>query len=321
MNPITTRLLMEMAVNKALKEISRGNLPRLFKRLAGSEEQLASLGCPQELMPLARSMLKDDQHPYYTLVRKAAEEIDHRYFTGFLLNLIDESLRGSGELLRVKHSQTGCRIPWILGIRTPLPAPEVLHTTVLLGVCTYLLFLPDASSAAGLLALCRAHPHIAFAALIPDREVSEALLHELDSTPNLAILPVVRGLHSDSSPLLAARRRLYCPVFVPDCHETVQLLEAGDTATKDDPASPLSAFVPGPDVPLETAALLASLIFHRRMEPVHPAVSVFPPADLLSLQQIITGRPGTDFSLPGDVDSSAFILPGEEMITLIQSMA
>ena len=316
-----TRLMVELAVGKGLKECARGNLPRLLQLLIGNEDALASAGCPPELEPLARRLFRDAQHPYAVLAQKAVEEIDRPYFMGFLINLGYESAVRSGETLRAANQRAACRLPWMLGLQLPFAHPDVLRKPISMGVQSYLLFVSDAAAASGLRALCRAYPHAAFSALIPDRCISEDLLRELKGTDNLAILPVCRGLHFASAPVLMHSRRLYCPVCLIDRHDAEQMLTQGDFALPEHPACLFSAFVPGPDIPAETADALATLLFRLRMEPQRPAVPFFPSADLLNVHGLITGeRPG-DFSLPGDADFSPFLLPGEDMLRLLETMA
>ena len=145
-----TRLMVELAVGKGLKECARGNLPRLLQLLIGNEDALASAGCPPELEPLARRLFRDAQHPYAVLAQKAVEEIDRPYFMGFLINLGYESAVRSGETLRAANQRAACRLPWMLGLQLPFAHPDVLRKTISMGVQSYLLFIPDAAAASGL---------------------------------------------------------------------------------------------------------------------------------------------------------------------------
>ena len=217
------RLVVEIAVSKAIKEISKGNMPRALRRLVEIGGLLAPADTPGELSSILQSMLGDDHHPYYTLARHIVDSVDKRYLMGFGINMGFECLSCGGETIRRQHALTGRWLPWMMGIHLPLLQPEMLRVPMSLGIMTYLLA-AEKASAPELAALCRAFPNAAFLLALPDQNITSALLRELEGTVNLAVFPLCRHRAFASAPLLRNAGRFYIPFFLLDEADTDSLL-------------------------------------------------------------------------------------------------
>ena len=314
------RLVVEIAVSKAIKEISKGNMPRALRRLVEIGGLLAPADTPGELSSILQSMLGDDHHPYYTLARHIVDSVDKRYLMGFGINMGFECLSCGGETIRRQHALTGRWLPWMMGVHLPLLQPEMLRVPMSLGIMTYLLA-AEKASAPELAALCRAFPNAAFLLALPDQNITSALLRELEGTVNLAVFPLCRHRAFASAPLLRNAGRFYIPFFLLDEADTDRLLETADFLCPDDPDLPCALFLPDSSVPGEKADALASLIARIRLAPTHPLIPGFPTMDIPGIEQQITGDPRARFSIPEAYDFSPLLLPGQELTLLLESLA
>ena len=312
------RLVIELAVGKIVKDSSRGTLPRSLRKLADLTGLLSS---PDSQGPdtLAGQMLRDEQHPYYAAVEKLLSQTDRRYINSFFINLGYESISCGGAVIRKQHQENGCWIPWLMGL--PLPsAPGLLEPSVRRGVLSYLL-LSRSASAQDLAALCRAWPTAAFFGAVPDALISEALLKELNGIDNLALMPVVRGLHGASFETLRASRRPFFPLFLIREEEIRRILGADGFASVDDPDLFAAFFLPDSTVSVDMQKAFTDYLISARLSPQGSFVPMDFSCDLLGIEQAIAGNAAVRFSLPDGFDPAPLLIPGAPLTAALELLA
>ena len=101
-----TYSLIEAAVNRGIKEMQE-DPKRSVRKLADLGNQFARGRFQKSFFELSQTLLQDDDCPYYTLLSRLTEEIDHATLKRFGVNLGYTSWTYGSQLIRSYANEHG----------------------------------------------------------------------------------------------------------------------------------------------------------------------------------------------------------------------
>ena len=189
-----TYSLIEAAVNRGIKEMQE-DPKRSVRKLADLGNQFARGRFQKSFFELSQTLLQDDDCPYYTLLSRLTEEIDHETLKRFGVNLGYTSWTYGAQLIRAYENEHGFEVPWTIFFHYhPQASFTLSHMDSLIregrsiGIFTYFLRLetiPDDWSALTEL-FCR-YENSAFLLFLPDEELNEDAAGILSECHNVLI--------------------------------------------------------------------------------------------------------------------------------------
>lgn len=108
-----TYSLIEAAVNRGIKEMQE-DPKRSVRKLADLGNQFARGRFQKSFFELSQTLLQDDDCPYYTLLSRLTEEIDHETLKRFGVNLGYTSWTYGAQLIRAYEKEHGFEVPWTI---------------------------------------------------------------------------------------------------------------------------------------------------------------------------------------------------------------
>ena len=313
-----TRLMVELAVSRTLKEWRQGDCKRSLRKLVDYGQYFSSGRFPRDFFSTVQKMLREEDHPYYALVSRAVSSVDQSYLMHFDINLGYESMTRSARLIRQWHQQQNCWIPWLMGIPADtLPLSHAISALCegdLLGIRSYALFThqPDA---AYISALTRQFPTFAFFLLLPDESVEEKLLDDMEGTPNICTIPMRKGGSFRSPELFRKRRRFYTPCRVMRAEDLRQLMQHKDLRCPGDEDCIFPVFLADLSVPQLELRSFRDFAISLRTSPLQSLFPIEMRGDILGVEKIITHEGHhPSYSLPPVHPMSGLLVPGEEFM-------
>lgn len=321
MNGEVTRLMVEVAVSKGLKDMRKQFNRRTLRNAVEHGGRFSHGRFQRTLFETLEEMLRTDDHPYYALCRQVVQEVDERYLLGYGVNLCYESWTQGAATIRRLEAEQGCNIPWCLTVclssgdkRMPLEdCCALIDQGMALGVMSYLLE-EDAARAEVLCALSERYPQCALAVFLPDERIDDALLDALDAADNLALAAVRREGDFTSGARLRAHHRNYflCREYGPA--EAEALMATGDLRPAGDPDAPIVMFRPRPDCPDAVCDRLNQYLLEKKHDPTQPLFPVELSQDLAWVDRIISTD---DCALALAVDG-AYLLGNRQRPTVLR---
>lgn len=215
-----SRLLIETTVRHTLKSLQE-DPKRSVRNLIDMALQFSQGRFQSNFFATARTMLKNENSAYYTLVQDAAAHIETEHLVRFGMNLGYNSCTWGARRIRANEEKMGFNIPWAVlfsldGSRS-LDRLGQYHKTITegeaLGIYAWMLF-PHDLAPRELLPLVKEHPDSAFFLFCPSGTVDGAFVRAVEELYNL--MPVIHfDEGADNACLLLRDRKLPYSVWVP----------------------------------------------------------------------------------------------------------
>ena len=292
-----SRLMVEIAVRQALKNRSKQSFRRSLRTLVEYGEHYSSGPFQSSFFVLVQQMLRDEEHPYYSLAERAWAEVDPRYIEHFCLNVGYESWTCGAATIRALESQLNCNIPWCLTLRRSEPEGDVLSEEHLravidqgmaMGIYTYI-YVDCQLDTALLSRLSNTYTSCALVALTQDSRLTEGALDDLEGTDNVLLIALQDGPEFTSAPLLRRHRRPYGLCMLYQTPEDVRRVLCGEAlAFPGDADCMLPCFYPTVDCPANIRQAVDAELLRRKEHPVTAQFPVELSQDLRRIDQIIS---------------------------------
>lgn len=290
-----TRLMVEVAVGQGLRELRTQFNRRILRNAVEHGGRFSHGGFQRMLFQTMQEMLRSDDHPYYALCSRVAQEVDERYLLGYGVNMGFESWTNGAKVIRRLEAEECCNIPWCLtlclsqGTRTMAfdTACALIDQGMALGVMSYLIE-EEAARPDVLRALCDRYSACALTAFLPDEEINDALLAALAGTDNLALVAVRRTGAFASAEVMRAYHRLYglCREYDEPTAEAV--MAGGDLYPLGAPDAPVPVFRPSPGCSEAVCQRFNEYLLEKKKHPTQPVFPIELSHDLARVDQVIS---------------------------------
>lgn len=186
------RLLIEATVQHTLERLTEAP-EREIRNLIDMGLEFSEGRFQKQIFATAQTMLQNPDSAYYTLVKHAANHIDHERLLNFGMNLGYESCTKGAGTIRAIEAREGFNIPWALTLSLdnhsmtshPDAYDALLEQSTALGIYTTLLYVND-----GLLKmvpLIKKYAHVAFVLFLNGEVLTDDCLQALNDVKNIMI--------------------------------------------------------------------------------------------------------------------------------------
>lgn len=227
-----SRILIETIVRKTLKDMKEAP-ERSVRNLVDMALHFSEGRFQKNFFHVAQTMLKNENSPYYSLLRNVTSSVDTERLVCFGMNLGYNSCTLGAKKIRENEQKLGCNIPWTVAFQTERSQiSEHLseyQTAVAdgekLGIHAWMLFAQSHPQA--LLPLIQEHPDSAFFLFCDPDDIDTAFLDSISDMNNLML--VVR--YEETAEALYARIRdsgLLYSAYYPYAQEDMESIMNGD---------------------------------------------------------------------------------------------
>ncbi|MDO4923265.1 MAG: hypothetical protein U0N74_02885 [Peptococcaceae bacterium] len=183
------RLLVEATVQRTLERLTEAP-EREIRNLIDMGLEFSEGRFQKQIFATAQTMLQNPNSAYYTLVKHAANHIDHERLLNFGMNLGYESCTKGAGTIRAIEAQEGFNIPWALTLSlnshiTLDVYDRIFEQSTALGIYTTLLYVND--DFFEIFPLIKKHSHMAFVLFVNGNALSDACLQTLHELKNILI--------------------------------------------------------------------------------------------------------------------------------------
>lgn len=227
-----SRILIETVVRKTIKDMNE-DPERSIRNLVDMALNFSKGRFQTNFFQIAQAMLKNENSPYYALLRTLVSSIDEERLVTFGMNLGYNSCTLGAKKIRENERELGCNIPWTVAFQTEGPQiTEHLskyHAAVAdgekLGIYAWMLFARSHPQA--LLPLIHEHPDSAFFLFCDPDDIGTAFLDSISDVNNLML--IVR--YEETAEALYAQIRdsgLLYSAYYPYAQEDLESIMNGD---------------------------------------------------------------------------------------------
>jgi len=188
-----SRILIETVVRKTLKDMKE-DPERSIRNLVDMAMHFSEGRFQTNFFRIAQTMLKNENSPYYALLRNISSSVDTERLVTFGMNLGYNSCTLGAKKIRENEQDLGCNIPWTVAFQTEgSKISEHLseyHAAVAdgekLGIYAWMLFAQSHPQA--LLPLIHKHPDSAFFLFCDPDDIDTAFLDSISDVNNLMLV-------------------------------------------------------------------------------------------------------------------------------------
>lgn len=188
-----SRILIETTVRRTLKDMKE-NPERSIRNLVDMALRFSEGRFQKNFFQIAQTMLKNENSPYYALMRNAASSADTERLVCFGMNLGYNSCTLGAKRIRENEQALGCSIPWTVAFQIDSSQisehlPEYLTAVSngeKLGIYTWVLFAQ--SHLQEMFPLIHGHPDSAFFLFCDPDDIDNAFLDSISDVNNLMLV-------------------------------------------------------------------------------------------------------------------------------------
>lgn len=188
-----SRILIETVVRRTLKDMKE-NPERSIRNLVDMALHFSEGRFQKNFFQAAQTMLKNENSPYYALLRNISSSVDTERLVTFGMNLGYNSCTLGAKKIRENEQELGCSIPWTVAFQTDrIQISGRLagyHAAVAdgerLGIYAWTLFAQ--SHPQDLLPLIREHSDSAFFLFCDPHDIDTAFLDSISDMNNLMLV-------------------------------------------------------------------------------------------------------------------------------------
>lgn len=186
------RLLIEATVHHTLERLTESP-EREIRNLIDMGMEFSEGRFQKQIFATAQAMLQNPNSAYYTLVKHAANHIDHNRLLTFGMNIGYESCTRGASTIRSIEAKEGFNIPWALTLSLDSKMLKthfnhydaLLNQSTALGIFTTLLYVDNDLNET--LSLIKKHPQIAFVIFLDGSALTNEVLEALNTIKNILI--------------------------------------------------------------------------------------------------------------------------------------
>lgn len=212
-----TRLLLETAVDKGINDIER-DCNRSLRKLVDLGAHFSSSRFQKEFFLYTQQLLRNEQSPCYSLIKRIVADCDHETVKRFGINLGYNSWTRGARTIRALEGRLGFNIPWEITLQTSGKDGSQLSFDRLdaivqegreLGIFTYILGGAQVLDISLTLLFSR-YTDCAFFLLLPPGAINDASLAQISDCRNLMVcLNTEEEGFEAAAKALHARRCIY----------------------------------------------------------------------------------------------------------------
>jgi len=249
-----SRILIETVVRTTLKDMKE-DPERSIRNLVDMALHFSNGRFQTNFFQVAQTMLKNENSPYYALLRNISSSVDTERLVTFGMNLGYNSCTLGAKKIRENEQELGCNISWTVAFQTDssqiFEHLSEYQTAVAdgekLGIYAWMLF--ARSHPQDLLPLIRKHPDSAFFLFCGPDDIDTAFLDSISDVNNLML--VVR--YEEAAEALYAQIRdngLLYSAYYPYAQEDTESIMNGDLFYSIQQTHPVfTVLLAQPDVP------------------------------------------------------------------------
>lgn len=208
------RMLIETAINKALKDI-RESPERTIRNLIDLGLNFTNGRFQKNFFRTAQEMLRNENSAYYTLTKNAITSVDQKLLTTFGINLGYNSCTKGAKIIREIEAQQHMNIPWSLTLvinhdklkSEPDFYPSVMEQGRALGIHTYFLLIPDDPE--GVIPFLHSQPECAFILFLHGHQITDSFIKKMNDVKNAMVAVYTNADMPDCCEKLRSARMLY----------------------------------------------------------------------------------------------------------------
>ncbi len=214
-----SRVLVETVVKKTLKDL-KDSPERSTRNLVETALNFSEGRFQHEFFSMADTMLKNEQSPYYALIRDAVAHVDSDRMLNFGMNLGYNSCTYGAKKIRKNEGVCGYNIPWAIYLNMDeerLMSDIESYDNVIsqgndLGIYTWMMYMHDHLEE--VLPLIRKHTDCAFILFCEPSEITPTFLDCVADINHLMLVPRYDETSEDVYLALRKRKLLYSLFYV-----------------------------------------------------------------------------------------------------------
>lgn len=227
-----TQKLIRTFVKKAFHDIKE-EPQRNIRNLVDMALNFSNGRFQKNFFESAQELLRNEQSAYYKLIQDLVLSVDTDRILTFGMNVGYTSCTAGAEVIRKIEQEQGFNIPWSLTLITDLQKnanvmpiySSLIQQGKELGIYTWLIF--SSNRTPELLPLIKTNPDCGFILFCQAEEVTEALLSEADSLPNLMFSIEYGEAAVDTCARLRQKKLLYS-VHIPYQEKDAASITSGE---------------------------------------------------------------------------------------------
>ena len=212
-----SRILIETFVRKALRGI-REDTGRITRNLIDMALETCKGRFQKSFFRTAQKMMKNENSPYYDLLRNVVRNVDDERLLTFGMNLGFNSCTLGAKKIRQMEAEGNFNIPWMISLQLDSTISDkgqdeynkMISDGETLGICTWALFARDC--AGEVMSLAFDHSQSAFFLFCTPEDLTDTLLEQATESSNV-MLVVRYGEGIDEACSMLRRRRLLYSIY------------------------------------------------------------------------------------------------------------
>jgi len=265
-----SRILIETVVKSTLKGL-KDDPERNIRNLVDMALHFSGNRFQQRFFEAARTMLENENSPYYGLVRDLSSYADTEHLLGFGMNLGYNSCTYGAQRIRQNEQRLDHNIPWTILFQMDNRSLEHMAQYDIavtdgekLGIYTWMLFAPAVSHR--LLGLIHDHPDSAFFLFCEPEDITGNFLDSVSELKNMMLVPRYQEGQEDVYTRLRALGLPYS-AYCSYSQDDLEAILNGDLFTSVQQVHPVFAvLLPQPDCPEQFRRLTHQAVERARNE-------------------------------------------------------
>ena len=278
MKNTTSRILIETVVRKTLKNI-KDSPERSIRNLIDMALNFSNGRFQYEFFKIAKTMLKNENSPYYDLIKDIAANSDSERILKFGMNIGYNSCTLGAKKIRETEIEEGYNIPWTvyLTINSKMKLKELKRINQImsqgetLGIYTWMIFCEKGSES--VMALAKRHPESAIILFCDARQADDSFCGSVSNLKN--IMPVIKN-NEYVSDMCGKLRDMQIPFSIYDFYtdENVEYITSGDIFSDTEQLHPvLTAVIPDKNCSDETISRVGESVKKVRDEQLYQTIA------------------------------------------------
>ena len=278
----TSKLLIKTFVKSALKD-SDESPERCTRNLVDMALHFSNGRFQQSFFEIARTMLDNENSPYYPLIEDTLKHVDKERLIDFGMALGYNGCTMGAHMIRKIKRTENVNVPWFLSLEIPESCTDVVsrYQPIIdqgkeLGIYIYFLY-TDSLIVTNLIPLIKNNPDCAVILICPSDSVTEDFAEAISPLYNL-LIGVQLDDHTDTACLvLRDHRLLYSVCYTVSETKSSDVLSGSYFRFAEDMHCIFSAVVPDPTCSQQTRKAIYDAVLKSRNEQLYRSV----PMDLI----------------------------------------
>lgn len=292
----TSRIMIKTFVKSALKDADEAP-ERCTRNLVDMALNFASKGSQQSFFQVARSMLNNENSPYYTMIEDILKHADKDKLVNFGMDIGYNSCTRGANIIRQTEDSRHFNIPWILSLETEASSEEEVsarYQTVIdqgktLGIYAYQFYIKK--SPGNLLRLVDSNPDCAVVFFCKPELITEEFAEAACHLDNL-LIAVEYGENAETACLVLRDHRMLYSLYCICSNDSSFTVTSGSFFRfAEEHHSPFAAVIPDFSCSPQLQDEIYSLVLKSRNEQLYRTIPLDLSKDTRHASSIISAPP------------------------------